>query len=321
MIYKSNTYDPYRNLAAEELLMMAERESTDLYVWRNSKTVVVGKHQNAWAECNTQALEERDGGHLARRLSGGGAVYHDVNNLNFTFFVPKSQYDLGRQTGVILDAARSLGINAEKTGRNDLTVDGKKFSGNAFCFKGEKAYHHGTIMIDVDVPKMVEYLTVDPEKIISKGIASVRSRVINLAEVCPGLTPDIMEQALCTAFLKEYGGSSIIHDIEELKLCGLDELTKKYSSWEWKYGESPRFDVKLKNRATWGGMEIYLSLHDGVINNVTVHTDAMDTSIAEELLTVLKGCTYKKDEMLKRIACLTVGDDIKKDIAAWITEL
>jgi len=319
MIYKSNTYDPYRNLAAEETLLMLDREGTDLYVWRNAKTVVIGKHQNAWAECNTQALEERDGGHLARRLSGGGAVYHDINNLNFTFLVPKSKYDLDRQSNVLLNAVRSVGINAEKTGRNDLTVNGKKFSGNAFCFKGEKAYHHGTLMINVDIPKMVEYLTVDPEKIISKGIASVRSRVVNLAELQPELTADMMETALCQAFLKEYGGSSIIHDVEDLD--GLNELSKKYSSWDWKYGESPKFDVKIKNRAAWGGIEIYLSLYDGAITNVTVHTDAMDTNIGDELLEILKGCVYKKDEMAKRIAQLTAGDEIKRDIIAWVTEM
>ena len=149
MIETKNT-DPRHNLALERYLTMhTEEGECILYLWQNRKTVVIGRNQNAWKECRVDALT-RDGGFLVRRLSGGGAVFHDLGNLNFTFCVRKADYDLPRQLEVILRAVRKLDIHAEKTGRNDITVDGRKFSGNAFFESGDFCYHHGTIMLSVD---------------------------------------------------------------------------------------------------------------------------------------------------------------------------
>ena len=173
-------YDPFRNLAIEKnLTFLTQEGQCILYLWQNHKTVVIGRNQNAWKECNVDALLA-DGGTLARRMSGGGAVFHDLGNLNFSFCVRKEDYDVDRQLEVIRQALHREGIEAVKSGRNDLLADGRKFSGNAFYKSGEFCCHHGTIMIDVNRDLIGRYLHVPERKLLSKGIASVQSRVINL---------------------------------------------------------------------------------------------------------------------------------------------
>ncbi|MBP9987982.1 MAG: lipoate--protein ligase, partial [Ruminococcus sp.] len=149
-IHIIETFDtnPYHNLALEEALLKSVKpEECILYLWQNRQTVVIGRNQNALAECKVQKLEA-DGGFLARRLSGGGAVFHDLGNLNFTFLACADWFSKEIQTDIIIDAIRSLGIDAEKNGRNDLTVNGQKFSGHAYYKTKDKCYHHGTIMLD-----------------------------------------------------------------------------------------------------------------------------------------------------------------------------
>ena len=203
--YITGCTEPYRNLAVERyLLEHTPAGSVTLYLWQNKNTVVIGRNQNPWAECNMTQLR-RDGGHLVRRLSGGGAVYHDSGNLNFTFLTDARTYNLARQLEVIIGALKSLGINAEKSGRNDILVDGRKVSGNAFYTSGGKKYHHGTLLIDVKTDEMAKYLTVSPLKLQAKGVSSVKSRVLNLKEVCPSLTVPVLQNALVRSFAEIYG--------------------------------------------------------------------------------------------------------------------
>ena len=179
---ESDQVNPYKNLAVEEyLLLHCEDKECILYLWQNQNTVVIGRNQNAWKECKVTKLEEENG-HLARRLSGGGAVYHDLGNLNFTFLVNKDEYSLEKQLQVIINAMGRLGLKAEKSGRNDILIDGKKFSGNAFYEQEKHCYHHGTIMVDVNKEILSRYLTVSKDKLKSKGVDSVKSRVTNLVE-------------------------------------------------------------------------------------------------------------------------------------------
>ena len=219
-IYEAVSTDPERNLAMEEyLLSHTEPGECILYLWQNQHTVVIGKNQNCWKECNVSLLEE-EGGRLVRRLSGGGAVYHDLGNLNFTFLVRKADYDLDRQLSVIAGAVESFGIPVEKSGRNDLLAAGRKFSGNAFYESGDFCYHHGTLLVDVDTGKMGRYLTVSKEKLKSKGVDSVRSRVGNLKELCPKLTIQKLSEAMKKSFAEVYGGTA-------KELCFVEDRTLK----------------------------------------------------------------------------------------------
>ena len=169
--------------------------------------MVIGRNQNPWKECRTALLTE-EGGHLARRLSGGGAVFHDLGNLNFTFLMPAADYDLPRQLAVIERACQSLGIPAARSGRNDLLAEGRKFSGNAFYQHAGKAYHHGTLMLDVDLEMVQRYLSPSKAKLAAKGVDSVRSRVVNLREFVPDLTIPQLADALIAALAEVYAGST-----------------------------------------------------------------------------------------------------------------
>ena len=169
-IYMSEDFNPYRNLATEKLLLDSVGEdSLILYLWQNEKTVVIGRNQNPLAECNCALLKEENG-FLARRLSGGGAVFHDCGNLNFTFLCCTENYDLEKQLRVIQKACEMAGIHAELNGRNDLLADGRKFSGNAFYNSKGKSYHHGTILINADKEKLTKYLTPPKAKLWAKGV-------------------------------------------------------------------------------------------------------------------------------------------------------
>ena len=204
LVCRSRSFDPYENLALEEALLSRVGEGElILYLWQNEGTVVIGRNQNPWKECRTALLAE-EGGHLARRLSGGGAVFHDRGNLNFTFLMNEADYDLPRQLTVLERACRSLGIPAQRSGRNDLLAEGRKFSGNAFYKHNGKAYHHGTLMLDVDMERVSRYLSPSKAKLAAKGVDSVRSRVVNLREFVPELTIERLADALVDALIDVY---------------------------------------------------------------------------------------------------------------------
>lgn len=290
-----------------------------LYLWQNQNTVVIGRNQNAWKECRCTKLED-DGGKLARRLSGGGAVFHDLGNLNFTFILDRALYDLKKQLQVILEAVKKLGIHAEFTGRNDLTVDGKKFSGNAFYFEGDKAYHHGTIMIDVDVQKVSAYLQVSKEKMASKGVDSVRSRVTNLHNYRPELTIDEMKETLKQSFQELYGESPEPVLIKEND-HDLKELYAKYSSWDWLYGKTPQFDVVFETRFPWGGIDLGLTLNKGIVTESKIYSDAMNANLIEQIASSLIERPLKSESIGKGLDVLEVNEEDKpiiEDMKTWL---
>ena len=236
LLYRTDCTDPYRNLAVEQhLLETVPKDACTLYLWQNRRTVVIGRNQNAWKECRVTALEA-DGGFLARRLSGGGAVFHDMGNLNFTFLMNQTDYDLPRQLGVIVELCRALGIPAECSGRNDVLADGRKFSGNAFYAHNGKRYHHGTLLVDVDMAAMGRYLSPSHAKLEAKGVASVRSRVVNLRELRPELTADAMAEGMEDAFQTVYGLKAERLEERDLDSGRMDALIAHNAGWEWIYG-------------------------------------------------------------------------------------
>lgn len=303
-IIRTRTLDPWWNLAVEEYLLdRVEPGQCILYLWQNENTIVIGRNQNPWKECRTE-LFESEGGKLARRLSGGGAVFHDTGNLNFTFIASRQVYDLEKQARVILDAVNSLGIKAEVSGRNDLTADGRKFSGNAFCYRKTGAYHHGTVLVSADFGKLSKYLQVSAEKMRSKGVQSVQSRVVNLSEFQPELTVDAMADALIASFRSAYECTAPAEDaIKDGKAgrAALEELYSKYSSWAWRYGEAPKFDVDMETRFPWGGVEIGFKLENGVVREASVFSDAMEEAYITELPGIFKGCVFTSQQLAQRL--------------------
>lgn len=321
-IITSSTFDPWYNLALEEFLLKHVRENEIiLYLWQNDNTVVVGKNQNCWKECKCDELE-KNGGKLARRLSGGGAVYHDLGNLNFTFIMDKKLYDLEKQLKVIIEALKNVDIEAEFSGRNDITVNGKKFSGNAFYNTKNTVLHHGTLLINSDLSKLAGYLQVSKEKIQSKGVESVQSRVINLKEINGSITLEQVINNLNSTFIKLYGGKGEATDINLFEE-EINSLYNKYSSWQWRYGESPSFDISFQKRFSWGEIEICLNCKDGHIVDSKVYSDAMDYELITEISKKLNGIKFEKPCIINSVRELNV-DGIKhpiiEDVTEWLNE-
>lgn len=317
-LYESKSHDPYLNLAIEQYLMeTVEEDACILFLWQNENTVVIGKNQNAWKECRTSLLEQ-EGGVLARRLSGGGAVFHDIGNLNFTFLLPQAEYDLDRQFSVIIEAVGLLGIHAQRTGRNDVLADGRKFSGNAFYKNGKQAYHHGTLLVDVNMDKLGRYLNPSKAKLQTKGVESVRSRVMNLKDMNPSVTISNTKQAMAAAFEKVYALPYCILDDSHFDWHVIEKLRQRNASWEWNFGQKLTFAVEMEERFPWGGLQIGLQIENGIIQNCKVYSDAMEWSIAPELERALTYCRFAKESLTERIS--TAQCAYKEDILSVILQ-
>ena len=316
-ILMGDSDNPWRNLAVEALLFETVGGGDRvLYLWQNRNTVVIGRHQNAWKECRVKLLED-EGGRLARRSSGGGAVYHDMGNLNFSFVLPRADYDVRRQLEVVRRAVAGFGIPARFTGRNDLVIEGggAKFSGNAFRFSGDAALHHGTIMVRVALDRLGRYLAPDDGKLRAKGIDSVRARVVNLAELNPEITIPALTEALRRAFVAEYGPAGTLA-VDGLDAGRLEALEREYASWEFRLGKALPFDASLQHRFDWGGVTLELSLKAGAVESVRVFSDAMDEAMIARLAPALTGARYENQAL--GAALRGLGHPQADELAEWL---
>ncbi|MCD8021544.1 MAG: lipoate--protein ligase [Lachnospiraceae bacterium] len=296
-VWISRTTDPYENLATEEFLTFhTQPDECVLFLWQNAHSVVIGRNQNCWKECRVSDLEQT-GGHLVRRLSGGGAVYHDLGNLNFTFCMKKNHANITRQMMVILRAAASFGLNAQMTGRNDAVIDGQKFSGNAFFDSHGCYYHHGTLLVDVDVMSMSRYLNPSREKLASRGVDSVRSRVVNLSAFCPKITVETMKQAMIRSASEVYGIPAGSFDEKRFAPEELECLRKRFDSFSWKYGRRILFTNSFGARFDWGEVELQLKVNRGVVEEALLSSDAMKAAYFQDIGPQLIGCRYEAEAL------------------------
>ena len=287
----SNQYDPYLNRAVETYLTDTQPDDTvSMYLWQNERTVVIGINQNPYSECNVERLIG-DGGRLMRRKTGGGAVYHDLGNLNFSFVASKKNYDVRRQQSVIQEALRHFGLEAEISGRNDLTCQGRKFSGNAFYNGTRNNLHHGTILIKTDAEMMQRYLTVKKAKLMKNGVKSVASRVINLSEAAD-VTAENIKRPLIDAFAKTYQTTPATADFDTIAaLPEVQGIYKEIRSHEYIFGKWENFKTSRQRQFDWGNVEIDLNINEskGVIDDIRIASDCLDPDVIGTAESLLKG--------------------------------
>lgn len=298
LIIKTPSKNPYINIATEEYLLENKAEEIFL-LYVNSPSIIVGKFQNTLAEINLPYVRKKDI-KVVRRLTGGGAVYHDEGNLNFSFHMPyrgESFSDFKKFTQPIINFLATLHIQAQLSGRNDLIIEDKKFSGNAkFIYKNRKLLQHGTILINSEITELANALKANPLKFKDKATQSVKSRVTNLIEYLPSeiSTPDFADK-LMDYILQTYPNAKK-YELTEKEQNEIEKLAnEKYSRWEWNYGKSPNYNFQKKIRAKAGTIEFQLSIKDGIIEDAHIFGDFFALNPIEEIEKLLKNKRHEPD--------------------------
>jgi len=326
-ILKSAVTNPWFNLATEDWIFNTlNPDSHTLFLWRNSETVVIGRSQNPWVECKIDKMEA-DGVFLARRQSGGGAVFHDLGNTNFTFLSPKDDYDQEANFTIIINALKKLGIDAELSGRNDMQVGDKKISGSAFKHAADRSFHHGTLLVDANMQKLGDYLNPHPLKLKAKGIKSVRARVANLKEFNADINHETLSDAIIEAFYEYYNDTAPVEELDEASLAKQPTLNKYYqqmADWDWRFGKTPEFTHHVETRFDWGIIDLHLDVKHAVISEVVIFSDALNVELIDLLKETLTDIKYdrheikaKFDKLSKAHSNLAAQID---DVSAWLLD-
>ncbi len=290
---RNDSTNPYHNLALEEYLIRDLPAGDDCFMfWQNRPAIIVGRNQYTRDEINADFVNEH-GVAVVRRMTGGGAVYHDLGNLNFSFIVNGREgafLDFASFARPVVEALGRLGVRAEFGGRNDITISGLKISGNAQYLCKGRLLHHGTLLFDSDLDNLTQALNVSPDKIAGKGVPSVRSRVTNIREYLPaGVGLEEFRQALTDSVFAETGAPAAEYRLTEADRSFVDKLQGgKYEAWEWNYGEAPAFSVRRQQRFNWGKIDLRLNLEGELIRGCKIYGDFFgqeDVSALEQKLT------------------------------------
>ena len=299
------TQSPYFNLATEEYLLTQTQEEVFM-LWQNANAIIIGRHQNTLAEINQPFVEENKIV-VARRLTGGGAVFHDLGNLNFSFIrniaPEEKEINFVKFLQPIVDALQSLGVPAAFSGRNDLVVHDKKISGNAMVYYGNRVLEHGTLLFSTVQHNLAQALKVDPDKFNDKAVKSVRSRVTNISEHLPQpMTVMEFKDYLMDFILKQQPGTTIEPLTPQEEACIQKRADEKFSTWEWNYGASPTYAIERKVRTKGGTVQIGMDVKNGIISDLRFYGDFFSKKNPDELIEKLIGITHT-ETALKETLC------------------
>lgn len=312
MVYlESSSTDPSFNLALEQFVFdQLPRDKEYFMLWQNDNAIIIGKHQNTAEEVNEEYVRE-NGIKVVRRLSGGGAVYHDMGNINFTFIMNAEHaetMDLQSFCIPVIRALEKIGVHAEVNGRNDITIDGKKFSGNAQYRKEGRIMHHGTILFDSNLSVVAAALNVTKDKIESKGVKSVRSRVTNVKPYVPEeITLQQFWEVLKRYMVEEQNMEQYKLEKDEMKM--IEELQKeRYATWEWNYGYSPKYSIQKERRVeNCGKIQICMDVEKGRIKAFTTYGDYFGNGDPADIANALIGCPLEPSALESALENLSIG--------------
>jgi lipoate-protein ligase A len=324
-VYLSRLNNIFSNLAFEDRLFELGT-SPALFLYRNEKTIVIGRNQNPWKECYVERMQT-DGVQLCRRKSGGGAVYQDLGNSVFGFVTSgQAGEDFKQRNNVMLvRALERMGVRAEVSGRNDLTLDGRKISGSAYKLNLRMnkllSLHHGTMLFSVDKEGLQKYLNPSKAKLLSKGVQSVAARVVNISELYPELDHDKWCSAMIATFTEANAGA-VVHYVDKLDR-ETEEIAGKYLDWEWRFGSSPAFSHSLEKRFDWGTIDLNMQVEAGVVIEAKVFSDSLYPDFIDRLNAAFVGLKYGPEGLVDlrlRLQDCTEAPlpQYVEDVACWL---
>ena len=307
LIIRSNTSNPAFNLATEEFLMYNKSEDC-FYLYINAPSIIVGKHQNSLAEINVEYVKENDIT-VIRRTSGGGAVFHDPGNLNFTFIMNDKQSetaDFRKYTQPIIDVLQAMDVDAKFEGRNDMTIEGKKFSGNAKSYYNNKILQHGTLLFNSTLPNLSQALKLNPLKYRDKAVKSISSRVTNITEhLKHNITLQEFEKRIVDHVRTMYAEAEV-YELTTEDIAAINKLVdEKYGTWDWNFGYSPKYNFQKGIKTTGGHVEVNLEVKKGQIEEVKIFGDFFNTREVSELEDMLRGAPHERDKIKELLS--TIG--------------